>query len=556
MSEINFIKKYESEPEEQKILLLFLRSYAIAVQKKINLPSITYLDEIGGMLEISRSRAKSIADEYIKKFFKVPAFNLNQSMSLYLGMFNATLDTGELVNLNDIRQTVKTIGFVQKSVAGITIKPVKFEMGYGKFKKIYTYTQEYGSKNINNSKTPTYVQFLLKIKKGDKIQGASFNIYHTGRVRFSGGYLEGDKEEAKALVRFISENYFPINLRLPITINNNTIEIKLGSSVRVLGIYTLLDVARRQAKFNGYTLTSTFEPEKHKFITKQRKNSPFLYISFKKSPEDKFGLVVSRSGTVIVEGVSDVAQTWLVVRKFFDALKESGLLENPPARKKNLTITHKPSKLARRLNMKPAPEITRRGTSCPKKRRPDPYSFQGKCLGKNYYTRPNPQGQPCCYKKPKSIQYIRNRLENRYNRANVRVPNAVRRTFGFGGNTNRKANNVGRSSLDNLVITFDKKVGKNKRNPVGLKIGSRQCSRYSKVALVDIAHRKGIELPKKVTKPILCEILAKFAQSPRPRRRSPTPPSPPRARSASRSASANNSNMNNIMNFARQLRAR
>jgi hypothetical protein len=115
---------------------------------------------------------------------------------------------------------------------------------------------------------------------------------------------------------------------------------------------------------------------------------------------------------------------------------------------------------------------------------------------------------------------------------------------------------VGRSSLDNLFITFDKKVGKNKRNPVGLKIGSRQCSRYSKVALVDIAHRKGIELPKKVTKPILCEILAKFAQSPRPRRRSPTPPSPPRARSASRSASANNSNMNNIMNFARQLRAR
>ena len=564
MSELNFIRKYENDAESQKVMLLLLRSYAVAVQKKINLPALTYVDQIAGSLDVTRSRAKSIADEYIKKFFKVPKFNLNQTMSLYMGMFNATVDIGDLINLNDIRETVEQKGFVQKTVDGIKIKPVKFQMGYGRFKKMYEYTAEYGNKTINNKHDATYVQFLLKIQKGDKIQGASFNIYHTGRVRFSGGYLEGNENEVKSLVKFISDNYFPISGRLPININNNTMEIKLGTDVRILGIYTTFDATTSGAKFDGYTLSATFEPERNRFITKQRKNSPFLYVTFKKDKDNKFGLVISRSGSIIVEGAKNIEQTIGVVRRFLAALKDSGLLENPPARKKNVSVTHKPSKLARRSNMKPAPEITRRGTTCPKNRRPNPYSFQGACGSISFYVRPNPQGQPCCYKKPKSIQYMRNKLENRYNQANVKVPNAVRKTFGFGGNTNQKANNVGRTSLNNLSITFNKSIGKNKKNPVGLKIGSRQCSRYSKVALVDIAKRKGLTLPKKVTKPILCDILAKVAnKSPSPKKKNkrstPTPnrsgPSKPRGTPspvASMNSSANN-NFNNLLSFAGRL---
>ena len=577
MSELNFIRRFENDPESQKVMLLLLRSYAVAVQKKINLPTLTYVDQIAGSLDITRSRAKAIADEYIKKFFKVPKFNLNQTMSLYLGMFNATIDSGDLVNLNDIKRTVQQKGFVEKTVDGINIKPVKFQMGYGRFKRIFEYTSEYGNKNINKKHDPTYVQFLLKIQKGDKIQGASFNIYHTGRIRFSGGYLDGNEREVKALVKFISENYFPINLRLPITINNNTMEVKLGTDVRILGIYTTLDATTGGARFDGYTLSATFEPERNRFITKQRKNSPFLYVTFKKGKDDKFGLVISRTGTVIIEGAKNIEQTIAVTRRFFTALKDSGLLEDPPARKKNVSIKHKQSKLARRFNMKPAPEVTRRGTTCPKNRRPNPYSFQGACSSLSFYVRPNPQGQPCCYKKPKSIQYMRNRLENRYNRANVKVPNAVRKTFGIGGNTNNKENNIGRTSLNNLPITFNKSIGKNKKNPVGLKIGSRQCSRYSKVALVDIAKRKGITLPKKTTKPILCDLLSKLVTSPSPKRKTPTPnrpgpsspkrktptpnrpgPSRPRRKTptpsptVSMNSSANN-NFNNLLSFAERL---
>lgn len=572
MSELNFIRKYENDAESQKVMLLLLRSYAVAVQRKINLPTLTYVDQIAGSLDVSRSRAKAIADEYIKKFFKVPKFNLNQTMSLYLGMFNATIDVGELINLDDIKRTVQRQGFTQKTVNGINIKPVKFQMGYGRFQRMFEYTSEYGNKTINNKPTATYVQFLLKIQKGEKIQGASFNIYHTGRIRFSGGYLDGNEQEIKSIVKFISENFFPINLNLPISVNNNTMEIKLGTDVRVLGIYTTLDATSRGAKFGEYTLSATFEPERDKFITKQRKNSPFLYVTFKKNKEEKFGLVISRNGTVVIEGAKNIEQTLQTTRAFFNALKDSGLLEDPPARKKNVSVVHKPSKLARRVNMKPAPEITRRGTTCPKARRPNPYSFQGACGSLSFYVRPNPQGQPCCYKKPKSINYIKNKLEMRYNRANVKVPNTVRKTFGFGENTNQKANNIGRTSLNNLAISFNKSVGKNKKNPVGLKIGSRQCSRYSKVALVDIAKRKGLTLPKKITKPILCELLATIAnKTPSPNskkknkgkspvtRTTPTPnrsgPSKPRGTPSPVNSNSNN-NFNNLLSFADRLRTR
>ena len=91
----------------------------------------------------------------------------------------------------------------------------------------------------------------------------------------------------------------------------------------------------------------------------------------------------------------------------------------------------------------------------------------------------------------------------------MKVPNEVRKTFGFGNNTNAKQNNVGRSNM-NLNIYFNKTTSRNGVNPVGIKIGSRQCLRFSKVALVDIVRRKNIQIPKgmKVTKPNLCQLLA------------------------------------------------
>lgn len=65
------------------------------------------------------------------------------------------------------------------------------------------------------------------------------------------------------------------------------------------------------------------------------------------------------------------------------------------------------------------------------------------------------------------------------------------------------------------------------------KINSRQCLRYTKVALVDIATRLKIALPSKLTKPILCDLIKKSAsanKSPPKSRRVTLNSSPPKRR--------------------------
>jgi TATA-box binding protein (TBP) (component of TFIID and TFIIIB) len=518
MSELNFVKRFENNKNEQQILLNLLRAYAIAKKGNFKLPSVLYLDEIGVQVNKSRSQAKNLADEYIKKHYKVKNFDVKTSVSPKLGMFNATCDLGKVVNLNNIKSSVERDGFSEKTINGYKIIATSFTMLYGRFKKSYEYTQEYGGHPINNE-TPTTVQFKMKITKDGVSQGASLNIYKSGRIRFSGGYFTGRPSEVKLTLKYISESFLNIPNDIEIAINNNTISLKTNAKINILLTYIIFSETKDLVSFDGYKLKSVFEPYRDRFIGKTKKDSPFLYINFKKE-DDKFSLIVSKPGSLIIEGATNVQSSLNSTAKFLTALKNSGLIQQ--INKPNLNVNPKPTKLARRLIMKPAPEITRRGTSCPIPRRPSPYGFQGECssqLKGKHYVRPNPQGQPCCYKVPKSTVYSQQKVENKYKRSNVKVPESVRKTFGFGANTNRKANNIGRSNM-NFNIYFNRSTGRNKMNPVGLKIGSRQCLRYSKVALVDIARRKGLTLPKKLTKPILCDILSRHVSStPSPNRK-------------------------------------
>jgi len=579
MSELNFVKNYENNKEEQEILLNLLRSYAIAKQAtNFQLPSVLYLDEIATQIDDTRAEARRVAEEFMRKFFKVSNFQIQTSVSPKLGMYNATCDTGKVINLENIKDIVKRDGFQEKSIRGYEIKATDFVMYNGKFKKLHEYTQEYGNKNLSNQPA-TNVQFKMKITKDGITQGASLNIYRSGRIRFSSGYFTGSPSEVRLPLQYISRTFYEFPENIAIKINNNTVVMKTNAKINIVLTYVLFSTGIA-SKFKGYEISSTFEPERNKLIRKGRKDSPFLYITFKGN--NKFTLIIANPGTLLIEGASDVQGALQVSIDFLNALRKAGLVQQ--IRNPKLNLKKEKTKLAKRLNMKPSPEVTRRGTSCPPKRRPDPYSFQGACppaLRGKHYVRPNPQGQPCCYKVPKSIAYSKNKVEARYKKSNVKVPNSVRKTFGFGSNTNQKQNNVSRQNI-NLNIYFNKSVGRNKQNPVGLKIGSRQCLRFSKVALVDIAKRKGITLPKKVTKPILCDLLAKLARSPSPNRKgkkpmvpspspnrkgkkpmvpSPSPnrktPTPNRAGPSRprRSPSPNNENFANLLTFARGLRA-
>ena len=318
-------------------------------------------------------------------------------------------------------------------------------------------------------------------------------------MRFSGGYIDGSPNEPASLVRYIEKI---VNLKLsdePIKINNVTSEIKLGAKIDVAQLHSLLDVGEGLAKFDGYVLKSTYEPSRNVFLAKNKKDSPFLYVNF----GNKFTILLTSKGSLVIEGTEAPGKRLATIKRFINFLKIAGILT--PTRR-NVTPSPKPSKIARRANNKPAPNVTRRGTTCPKESRPVPYSFQGKCpQGNGYYVRPNPQGQPCCYKIPKRVEYMRNKVAERYRRANVKVPDNVRKIFGIGLNTNQKPENVGRKAPTNLKFEMNKDLG--------FKIGSRQCTRFTKVSLVDMALRLGIVLPQKVTKPILCELIAKHVQT-------------------------------------------
>ena len=486
---------------DEEIIRPLLKAYAIATSGGIQLPSRTYLNQIAAITDMSLTEVRELADEYKREEFKPENFNLNQTDDLYLGMYNATLDYGRTVNPAKVRDYVVEKGFKEEEVDGLTFKALKMSTRFGKFKKTFEYNKEYGGRkvaNVNNSKLSS-VELIVKIKKGQKIQGASFNVFNTGRVRFSGGYIDGSTNEPLALVKYVEKI---VNLTLsdkPIKINNVTSEIKLGANVDVAQLHSLLDVDTGLARFGGYTIKSTYEPARNVFLTKNKKDSPFLYIRF----GDKFTVLLTGKGSMVVEGPESPAVRLPVIKRFINFLKIAGILT--PARR-NVTPYPKPSKVARRANNMPAPNVTRRGTTCPKESRPVPYSFEGKCpQGQGYYVRPNPQGQPCCYKIPKRAEYMRNKVAERYRRANVKVPENVRRIFGIGFGTNEKSVNVGRKAPTNLRFEMNKNLG--------FKIGSRQCIRFTKVSLVDLAIRLGVTLPKKVTKPILCVLIAKHVEN-------------------------------------------
>ena len=485
--------------EDAEEVLPILRAYAIATSGGIQLPSRIYLDEVSGILDITIGRAREIAEEYKRRVYRPVNVNIRQSPDLYLGMYNATLDIGKVINLLQLKERIVGQGFAPVKFGDYTIKAVRMTLRYGRFKKAFEYTKEYGAKNLTNVSNDrvSSLELIIKIKKGTKIQGASLSIFNTGRVRLSGGYIDGSPREPEYLLRYVDSLSGLTMGSKAIKINNVTGEVKLGARVDLGQLYSLLDVGKGLAKFDGMVIQATFEPARNVFLTKKKKDSPFLYIKF----DDKFTILIAKNGTIIVEGTEAPRKTSATVKRFVDFIKTTGILIPQVG---NVRPNPKPSKLARRANNMPAPDVTRRGTTCPVEMRPVPYSFQGKCpQGDGYYVRPNPQGQPCCYKIPKRPEYLRNKVANRYARANVRVPESVRKIFGIGMNTNNKANNVGKNA-PNMNFTHNKKVG--------FKIGSRQCLRYTKVSLVDMATRLGMILPRVISKPKLCELISEFVK--------------------------------------------
>tara|TARA_B110000977_G_C11085266_1_gene494456 strand:- start:480 stop:2213 length:1734 start_codon:yes stop_codon:yes gene_type:complete len=449
----------------------------------------------------TKSQGLSDLEKYKKDVFdpKVRELRTKQLKisPLSLGMFNATIDTGSVIDIIEILRVVLQKGLQESG----QVKCLKVSTIYGKFAKAFELTEEYGERVLKKV-TPSSISGIEFILRANG-QGASVTIFKSGRIRFSGGYTTGTPQDMNSILDYMNTHYYSFTGRVDIKVNNNTTGFEINMGINRAGIFHILDssVTKNLARFGEYDISAEFYPEREK--TKVKKKTPFLYIKF--SGPEKFSFVCSQQGTIMIEGTTNIRKSYDVARAFFERLKNFDLLLPESGRNiRNNAVSppKKTSKIARRSNMKPAPDVTRRGATCPPSKRPTPYSFQGKCPEPNHYVRPNQQGQPCCYRVPRRLAYMKSRVAKRYAKAGVRVPENVRRLFDIRNQTNLP-NNVSKNSPG--VTT---RVNKNS----GFMIDSRQCSRYTKVSLVDIATRMGIVVPRVITKPKLCELIKNASQ--------------------------------------------
>jgi hypothetical protein len=492
-----------------------LRGISIRKDSGFELPRLRYLDVyrrysapensvLLNKIETGKRIEKFRTDKFLPRQEDLKKMPLEFSKLNY-GMFNATVDLGTAVNIPALFQAIVQRGLVDTQ----SVKCLKVSTIYGKFAKATEITNEYGLRELKkvDPKKLTGVEFILRSKG----QGASLTVFNTGRIRFSGGYHDGSDRDPARILGFISANYFSIPGNIKPKINNNTTGFEMNMGIDRVGIAILFDRSRGrgQTRFGKYTVISSFPP-----LTDYggRKKPPgkteFLYLAVTDDNKKEFTLVCSRVGTVMIEGTSQIAESYALAKKLFEGFKNIDLLL--PGKGQNIRNNRGPrknSKIVRRANNKPAPDITRRGATCPSGKRPDPYSFQGKCPP-GYYVRPNPQGQPCCYKIPKKLGYIKNKVATRYLKAGVRVPDNVRRLFNIRNDPLLPNNVTGQAPNIQTFVN----------NKSGFMIDSRQCKRYTKVGLVDIAKRLGIQVPRVITKPKLCDMIK---QATNPERRAP-----------------------------------
>lgn len=420
---------------------------------------------------------------------------------LKMTLFNAVIESSSPdVNLvNDVVLKANP-PYAKKTYSnGYSVEVLKVTLRGGRFRKLAEFSKEYVAANNLESKI-TSVDFNVRISKGNQTNGVSVTIYENGKIRLSGGYLDvalGKTNTANAKLLPLIEQ--PETIRKHIVDNyttkakfrNRRLEFNNLAGVFKINKRILLPDTLR--KYGGGSKNVNYQNDRPPAVLKLKLDGVTVGASF-------MGVIQMKG----MEKPDDVVKKFKLV---LDTMTNKFVLGTPIATFNKNAVTYGPARVSKRTNSKPAPEVVRRGTTCPVGRRPEPYSFQGKCKcpkGAKCYVKPNPQGQPCCYRVPKKIAYSQNRVKNVYNKANVKVPQNVKNRFRLNvNNTNRNAN-VG-SGATNVTIVVDPKVG--------MKINSRQCSRYTKVALVDIAKRLGIvDLRPTAGKDEICDKIQARAQ--------------------------------------------
>lgn len=442
------------------------------------------------------------------------ANNSKNTMSLGLYVFSGVILKKQI-------DALQSKGFGSTEIGDITYSLVEVTGRSGRLQPLFTSSTEYNFSNKNHPKL-TSMDYKLKISSKGEDKFAIISVFFKAKVPkiiVRGGYFDCSSKNGfsgfgsqprnlvAALFKIKGKTLSPASM--PSTKRVNTI-----ASMRSGRAFSQAAFIRDRPSIPGGVIdVKNKGPSRVRVLLGDHvmsiTSNGVIQVAFKGDVKKDEVIKVTRKAKSIHRGLS----------KYFGG--------------EGVVATIK-SKAGKRAANKPAPNVARRGTTCPADKRPTPYSFGGKCPP-GTYVRPNPQKQPCCYRIPKQKGYYKQRIRGVYTNAGVRMPNSVADIFGVNKNNKNKRVNVANKGVNNAITKNMGFGGRNQQkmlikvkqmNPEtrkpgfvykevnSIKIGSRQCTRYTKQQILDFIRRMGYTetaIDKK-RKEDLCEIIKKLTK--------------------------------------------
>tara|TARA_R110002096_G_scaffold393812_3_gene588896 strand:- start:9504 stop:12044 length:2541 start_codon:yes stop_codon:yes gene_type:complete len=478
-----------------------------------------------GRSNIARARQERINRMKIKKSVEnLKKKELNESNSNNNSSSTGRLDLGLFVYAGSFTPSVQSLKNLRTIIAKKVLENISKDIKIGslsyklievvgrdaRFKKLFSVTSEYGLSYNRRVNLPqnTVFDFRIKISDGTTSKTGIITFFvKTGKVLVKGGYFNCNSAN-----EYLGLSSQPPNLLASLWkmygFSSSTLPtIKRGNTVASLRLGRKFDENELMRNLYGKNRTGNLEilrKSKPRAVTK-------TYFKF---ADTNHQVSITKKGVVQISFKGDISRSNLKMfmskitkfpQRFSKYFKGKVKYEAPRTR------------ISRRLNNQAAPNLTRRGTTCPPEHRPKPYSFSGKCPT-GMYCRPNPQQQPCCYKKPKDPRAYKNKVKLAYNVAKARMPNNVANLFGISRNTGTGKSNISKNEPNIKIYKTVTRVRTSQGNMVNvnnIRIGSRQCLRYTKEKLLDFIDRLGHSRARiqSKSKQELCKIIGDLTKN-------------------------------------------
>ena len=446
----------------------------------------------------------------------IPTPKLSLGMFVYSGQFSPSSQS--LKNMSTIIKD-KVLENLSKTakIGSLTYKLIEVVGRDVRFKKLFSVTSEYGLSFNKRQNLPANTVFDYRFRVSDGTNSSTGLITYflkTGKVLVKGGYLNctsgndylGLSSQPTSLFSSLWKMYGFSTSTLP--------KIKRVNTVATARMGRKFDEKEFTKNIYGKNKFGNLEIVKIKVDKegKPKKKDAVTMTRFK-FENTNHHVFISRLGVVQIMFKGEVTRQNL--KMFFSKIKTFPTKFSKYFKGRAKYNSPK-TRIARRRNNQVAPNLTRRGTTCPIAKRPTPYSFAGKCPP-GMYCRPNPQQQPCCYTKPKNPRIYRSKVKLAYNTAQARMPNNVANLFGINRNNRNKNVNISKN-LPNIKIYATKTTVYKNGNTFevnNIRIGSRQCLRYTKEKLLDFLERMGHSTARiqNKSKQELCKLIKELAKN-------------------------------------------